>query len=76
MPKTTDLQMSQNLANNILYRLEELNMTQIELARQIGVCKQSIYNCTRGDKLPVCHALYNLSKVLGISMESLLEERR
>lgn len=59
--------------------LEERNMTMYRLAKETGISKTTIADICRGDvALERCcsETLYKIAKILGVTMESILEAEK
>ena len=63
----------QRFAIKLLKHRQQLQLTQEELALRIGVTPQAISKWERGISLPDIELLYQLSKVLSLSMDELLD---
>lgn len=63
----------QRFAAKLLKQRQQLQLTQEELALRIGVTPQAISKWERGISLPDIELLYQLSKVLSLSMDELLD---
>ena len=61
------------LADNILDALSKKGMTQMELAKELHLHENTVYGWTRGQRTMSGYALYRTSKILGISVEKLME---
>ena len=59
------------MANNIKNARTKLNMTQMNLADEMGVSYQAVSNWERGDSMPDISKLPDLCKILHISFEEL-----
>lgn len=55
---------------------KENNLTQVELADQLGVTYQAISNWERGDSMPDIAKLSDLSKIFDVSIDELLGNER
>ena len=55
---------------------ESLNMSRSELGRRVGVTSHTIANIEYGDKGTTIDNLYRITKILGVSMDWLLEGDR
>lgn len=63
------------VANNIRAARTKINMTQMNLADEMGVSYQAVSNWERGNSMPDISRLQELCNVLGISFEELVGER-
>ncbi|ABX40454.1 FHIPEP family type III secretion protein [Lachnoclostridium phytofermentans] len=63
----------QRFAAKLLKQRQQLQLTQEELALRVGVTPQAISKWERGISLPDIELLYQLSKVLSLSMDELLD---
>ena len=63
------------VANNIKNARMKMNMTQMNLADEIGVSYQAVSNWERGNSMPDISKLPELCKILNISFEELVGER-
>lgn len=61
------------LGNNIVSRLEEIGMTQYRLAAKLGINQGTLSKWVNGLREPKASALYQMSKILGVTMEELME---
>ena len=57
------------------YRKEK-NMTQLELADKLGISYQAVSNWERGDSMPDISKLEDISQILDISIDELLDSGR
>ena len=62
------------IGENIYRILKERHMTQKELAARIGVHDPTLSKWMTGQRQPSAYALLRISRVLGVSMEKLMEE--
>lgn len=63
------------VANNIKNARTKLNMTQMNLADEMGVSYQAVSNWERGNSMPDISKLPELCKILNISFQELVGER-
>lgn len=63
------------VANNIKAARTKMNMTQMNLADEMGVSYQAVSNWERGNSMPDISKLPELCKILDISFEELVGER-
>lgn len=63
------------VANNIKNVRTKKNMTQMNLADEMGVSYQAVSNWERGNSMPDISKLSELCNILGISFEELVGER-
>lgn len=63
------------VANNIKNARTKKNMTQMNLADEMGVSYQAVSNWERGNSMPDISKLPELCNILGISFEELVGER-
>ena len=63
------------VANNIRAARTKINMTQMNLADEMGVSYQAVSNWERGNSMPDISRLQEICNVLGISFEELVGER-
>lgn len=63
------------VANNIRNARTKLNMTQMNLADELGVSYQAVSNWERGNSMPDISKLPELCKILNISFEKLVDEK-
>lgn len=63
------------VANNIKEARTKLNMTQMNLADEMGVSYQAVSNWERGNSMPDISKLPELCNILNISFEELVGER-
>lgn len=63
------------VANNIKAARTKMNMTQMNLADEMGVSYQAVSNWERGNSMPDISKLPELCKILNISFEELVGER-
>ena len=63
------------VANNIKNARTKMNMTQMNLADEMGVSYQAVSNWERGNSMPDISKLPELCKILNISFEELVGER-
>ena len=61
------------ISDNILKLLKDKHMTQHALAARIGVHDPTLSKWMTGQRQPSSYALYRISKVLGVTMEDLME---
>ena len=61
------------LAENIDWYLLERNMSKSEFGRQVGISRSHVANLTSGRTEPSLGIALKIIKVLGISLETLLE---
>ena len=61
------------IGENIYRILKERHMTQKELAARIGVHDTTLSKWMTGQRQPSAYALLRISRVLGVTMESLME---
>lgn len=59
--------------DNLLRRAEELNLTQIEIARRMNVARQTIGHYFTGANTPRVEMLVGLARVLNCKVDDLLE---
>lgn len=59
--------------NRIETERKELGLTQEQLAKEMGVCKQTVSEWETNDRIPKRATLCNLSKRFGVSVDYLLE---
>ena len=66
-----------NLARNLQYlrKKESASLSQVMLARKIGITCKSISRYETGVCLPPCHVLAALGRYYGYTMDELLAER-
>jgi transcriptional regulator with XRE-family HTH domain len=62
----------EGIGSRIIYKIEELKLTQRALAELSGVSKNAISNYVYGNRIPNTKELYGLSKTLRVTMEWLL----
>lgn len=55
---------------------KEQNLTQVELADKLGITYQAVSNWERGDTMPDISKLAELSEILGVSIDELLENNK
>ena len=60
------------LGNNICARLQEMGMSQYRLAYKLGVNQGTLSKWLNGRE-PRATMLYRISKILGVSMDKLME---
>lgn len=53
---------------------KEKGLTQVELAAKLGVSQGAVSMIERGDRMPSMKMLLKLSKVLGVSIEDLIQK--
>lgn len=63
------------VANNIKTARTKMNMTQMNLADEMGVSYQAVSNWERGNSMPDISKLPELCKILNISFEQLVGEK-
>lgn len=63
------------VASNIKNARTKMNMTQMDLADEMGVSYQAVSNWERGNSMPDISKLPELCKILNISFEELVGER-
>ena len=63
------------VARNIKNARTKMNMTQMNLADEMGVSYQAVSNWERGNSMPDISKLPELCKILNISFEELVGER-
>ena len=61
------------IGENIYRILKERHMTQKELAARIGVHDPTLSKWMTGQRQPSAYALLRISRVLGVTMEMLME---
>ena len=61
------------ISNNVLKLLNDRHMTQHELAARIGVQDPTLSKWMTGQRQPSAYALLRISRVLGVTMEILME---
>ena len=61
------------IGENIYKRLKQRHMTQHELAAQIQSHDDTVSRWMTGQRQPSAYALMRISRVLGVTMESLME---
>lgn len=61
------------IGENIYRILKERHMTQKELAARIHVQEPTLSKWMTGQRQPSAYALLRISRVLGVSMEKLME---
>lgn len=66
---------TKKVANNIKNARTKMNMTQMNLADEMGVSYQAVSNWERGNSMPDISKLPELCKILNISFEELVGER-
>lgn len=62
----------EQIRKRLLDAIEHSGMTQTELAKQIGVCQQTIASYLHQNKLPALDTLANLCKVLDLDANYIL----
>ena len=62
----------QHVAKTITNLRKERNMTQMELADQLGISFQAVSNWERGQTMPDISKLSELSEIFGVSIDELL----
>ena len=65
------LDMNLVIANNILMRLKEQNMKQVDLADGIGISKQIISKMLNGSRVINAIELRKIAEYLGVTMDTL-----
>ena len=63
------------VANNIKAARTKMNMTQMNLADEMGVSYQAVSNWGRGNSMPDISRLQELCNILGITFEELVGEK-
>lgn len=63
---------NQTIGNNILFLRKQLNLTQVELSKLLGISHQAVSKWENGDCLPDIEILLKLAKVFNTSVEELL----
>ena len=63
------------VANNIKAARTKMNMTQMNLADEMGVSYQAVSNWERGNSMPDISRVQELCNILGISFEELVGEK-
>ena len=53
---------------------EEHNLSQIELARKVGVSERTIYNYETNDRIPKIDVVSKIAHVFGVSLDALNSE--
>ena len=61
------------ISGNILKLLKDKHMTQHELAARIGVHDPTLSKWMTGQRQPSAYALLRISRVLGVTMEMLMD---
>lgn len=61
------------IGNNIQSLLESHNMTQRQLVDAINVTEASVCRWIKGNRMPTAYALYRISCLFGVTVDSLLE---
>lgn len=61
------------LGNSICARLHEIGMSQYRLAARLGINQGTLSKWVNGLREPKASALYQMSKILGVTMEELME---
>jgi transcriptional regulator with XRE-family HTH domain len=61
------------IGNNIYRLLKQRRMTQHELAARIHSHDDTVSRWMTGQRQPSSYALFRISKVLGVTMEELME---
>jgi len=61
------------ISDNILKLLKDKHLTQHELAARIGVHDPTLSKWMTGQRQPSAYALLRISRVLGVTMEMLME---
>ena len=61
------------IGKNILKRLDQLKLSQTELAERIGVSKQVLYKIVQGKKAINVVELSRIAAVLNISLDELMQ---
>ena len=61
------------IGNNIYRLLKQRHMTQTKLAALIGSHQDTLSRWMTGQRQPSAYALLRISRVLGVTMESLME---
>jgi len=61
------------LGRNIFNRLQEIKMSQYRLAEKLDVHEGTVSKWINGAREPKASMLYMMSKILGVSMEQLME---
>ncbi|MCM3660318.1 helix-turn-helix transcriptional regulator [Georgenia satyanarayanai] len=60
--------------NPVRRRRREHRLTQAELARAVGVSRQTVIAVERGDYAPSVHLALRLARALGVTVEELFAE--
>lgn len=63
------------VGNNIIDILEENNITQTQLADDIGVSKQVMTKIVKGQKSINAYEIKKIAKVLNVTVDRLVEEK-
>ena len=61
------------ISDNILKLLKDKHLTQHELAARIGVHDPTLSKWMTGQRQPSAYALLRISRVLGVTVEKLME---
>jgi len=63
----------QTFANNLVYFMEQADMTQEQLARATGLTQASISRYASGTQMPGVRAIINIANVLGVTTDELID---
>lgn len=61
------------LGNNIFNRLKEIGMSQYRLANKLDINQSTLSKWINGVREPKVSMLYKISKILGTTMDKLME---
>jgi len=69
------MDIKENLAKNLTYSRKALGLTQAELAEKINYSDKAVSKWERGEAVPDLAVLYQLSRIYGVSVDSLLSDK-
>jgi len=64
---------TQAVGRNIRRRLTDIGMSQHDLAKKVGLTEVTISRYVTGQRQPTAYALYRMARVLGVTMEQLMQ---
>lgn len=69
-----EMEVMELFSKNLKRMMEEDNITQKELADEIGISQQTISKYLRGESIPSLTTVINIAEVLFCSVDELLKE--
>ena len=69
----SETQWMRTFGNNLIYFMQQVGMTQEQLARATGLTQASISRYAAGLQMPGIRAIINIANVLGVTTDELID---